>query len=360
MPFDIDVTDLPTLTRPEELLATDPQSRTVFRIPVARRASGDDLTIAVHVAKGATEGPVLGLVAAVHGDATWGSHIIRLAMERLDLANLRGAVVAVPVANPVAFESGTRTTGQGWNTDMNNMNRVFPGLPGGWITQQLAAALSTTVLSQLDGLIDYHCGANTSINYTLVNGDSTEEQRRTFEFNRLMGCDFIYVHDVNPFSGTITDFAASQGALCVVAEQGGSVMPDGFDAVGLQRIDNYLKAFGMIDGAPELPDSQLVMRGGRTLQRIHHGGLFYPEVGIEALSAIVPGGTVLSRVVDPHTFEVLQTIVAPYEKSATFQTRPAFGQVNPGDYAYIIGDATTAIEIPRMERWDFAPAVLRN
>ncbi len=96
----------------------------------------------------------------------------------------------------------------------------------------------------------------------------------------------------------------------------------------LTRIDNYLKALGMIDGEPDLPDRQLVMRGGRTLQRLLHGGLFYPAVGIEALSALVPGGTVLGRVVDAHTFEVLQTITAPYEQSA-FQIRPSFDRSTP-------------------------------
>ncbi|SEE88955.1 succinylglutamate desuccinylase/aspartoacylase family protein [Jiangella alba] len=342
------------LTGPAQLLDVAPGARRLFHLPVARRASGEDLRIAVHVARGAAgDGPVLGLVGAVHGDAIFGSHIIRLAMERLDLAGLAGTVVAVPVANPVAFESGTRTTGQGWNTDMNNLNRVFPGAADGWVTQQLAAALSENVLGRLDALIDYHCGANTSINYTLVSGDSTPEQKRAFDFNRLMGCDFIYVHDVNPYSGTITGYAAEQGVLCVVAEQGGNVLPDGFDELALTRIDNYLKALGMIDGEPVLPERQLVMRGGRTLQRVVHGGLFYPAVGIEALSATVPGGTVLGRVVDPHSFEVLQTITAPYERSALFQMRPSFGQVNPGDYAYIIGDATQAAELPRLTDWRF-------
>jgi hypothetical protein len=67
----------------------------------------------------------------------------------------------------------------------------------------------------------------------------------------------------------------------------------------------------------------------------------------------VPGGTLLSRVVDANTFEVLQEIRAPYEKSAIFQTRPGFGQVNPGDYAYIIGDATRSEEIERLTNWRF-------
>ncbi|HEY0638575.1 MAG TPA: succinylglutamate desuccinylase/aspartoacylase family protein [Pseudonocardiaceae bacterium] len=343
------------LGSPDELLDVDPGSRAQFRLPVARRSSGEELSIRVHVARGASDGPTLGLVAAVHGDAVYGSHVVRLAMQRLDLSALRGTVIGVPVANPLAFESGTRTTGGGWNTDMNNLNRVFPGTPDGWITQRIAHALSTTVLSRLDALLDYHCGADTSIDYTLVNGDATPEQKRLFDFNRLMATDFIYVHDVNPFSGTITDDARRQGALCVVAEQGGNELQAGFDERSMTRVDNFLKALGMIDGTPELPATQLVMRGGRTLQRIQHGGLFYPEVGIEALSTVVEGGTVLSRVVDPHTFETLQTIRAPYERSAILQMRPGFGQVNPGDYCYIIGDATTGVELPPLENWRFLP-----
>ncbi len=340
-----------TLSAPEQIKEVGHKERAFFRVPVARRSSGENLALGVHVARGAHDGPTLGLIAAVHGDAAFGSHMVRLAMEKLDLDTLSGTVIGVPVANPIAFESGTRTTGQGWNTDMNNMNRVFPGAANGWISQQMAWALSEHVLPHLDAVIDYHCGGDTSINYTLVNGDTTPEQKRVFDYTRLMATDFIYVHDVDPFSGTIDQHIKSLGKLCIVAEQGGNVLPDDFDEVSLTRVGNFLKALGMVEGEPVLPETQLVMRGGRTLQRIQHGGLFYPEVGIEGLSAIVEGGTVLSRVVDPHSFEVLQTVRAPYEKSAIFMTRAGFGRVNPGDYAYIIGDATRAVEIPRLENW---------
>lgn len=336
---------------PGEILDVPPGARAVFRLPVTRRSSGEELAIAVHVAAGKQSGPVLGLTGAIHGDALYGSHIIRLAMERLDLARLRGTVIGVPVCNPVAFESGTRTTGQGWNTDMNNMNRVFPGQAGGWVTQKMAAALTKFVVPHIDALIDYHCGADTSINYTLVNGDETEEQRRVFNFARLMGTDFIYVHDADPFSGTIDQYVKSLGKLCVVAEQGGNLMPAGFDSLSLLRIDNFMKGLGMQDGEPELPSTQLLMRGGRSLPRIDSGGLFYPEVGIEGLSTVVPGGTLLSRVVDPHTFETLQRIEAPYTKSALCDVRPTFGRVNPGDYAYIIGNASEGVKLERLQDW---------
>jgi predicted deacylase len=336
---------------PAELQSIPPGTRQAFRIPVARRSSGEDLCLTVHVVRGASDGPSLGLVAAIHGDAPYGSHVVQMVLDGLDPATLRGTVVGVPVANPVAFESGTRMAGQGWNTDDGNMNRVFPGAADGWITQRMAATLSDYVVSQVDALIDYHSGADTAIDYTLVVGDATEAQRRVFTYARLLATDFIYVHDVDPYAGTVNDHALALGKLCVIAEQGGVSMAPGFDPVSLRRAHNYLKGLGMIDGEPDLPESQLLMRGGRTLQRVDHGGILYPEVGLEALSAIIPGGTLLSRIVDPHSFEVLQEIRAPYDQSAILQTRPHLCRVNPGDYAYIIGDAGRGTRLPRLDDW---------
>lgn len=336
---------------PDDLLGVDPGASARFALPVARRASGENLTIAVHVKRGVNPGPTLGLVGAVHGDAAWGSHVVRTAFEAIDASTLSGTVMAVPVANPVAFESATRTTGQGWNTDMNNMNRVFPGSRTGWITQKMAAAISENVIPHIDALIDYHCGSDHEINYTLVNGDRTPKQKRIFDYTRLMGTEFIYVHDADPFVGTIDQYTKSLGKLSIVAEQGGNVMPDGFHELSLTRVDNFLKGLGMLEGPPDLPKSQLLMRGERTIQRIEHGGIFYPTVGLEGLASVVPGGTVMSRVVDPHSFETVQEIVAPYELSALCQTRTQFGRVNPGDYAYIISDASKAEEIGYFENW---------
>jgi predicted deacylase len=340
-----------TLTNPQQLSEVSPGDRGLFRIPVALRSSGEQLSIAVHVLRGRSAGPTLGVIGGVHGDAVFGTHMVRTIVQNVDPDQLHGTIVGVPVANPIAFESGTRTTGQGWNTDMNNMNRVFPGTKDGWVTQQMAYALSSCVFPALDAVIDYHCSNEASINYALVNGDKTEDQVKNYRFARLMGTDFVYIHDADPFSGTIDQELRQRGKLCVIAEQGGAELPDGFSDLALQRVVNYLKALGMMSGEPVLPDRQLVMRGGRSLPRIQSGGVFYPDLGIAALSTLVPGGTQLGHVVDPHTFEVVQRFIAPYEQSAILSCRPAVGRVNPGDYAYIIGDGTTGTYVDRLQDW---------
>lgn len=325
----------------------EPGTKGRWRVPVARRASGEDLAIHVHAIRGLREGPTLALVASVHGDAIYGSRIVMDALSRLDPAMISGTVLAVPVVNPLAFESATRNTGQGMNTDMTNMNRVFPGDPGGWVNQKMAAAVSQFVLDQADAVIDYHCGGDTSINYTLVNGATTAWQRRVYDFTRLMATEFVFIHDSDPFSGTIDGYVKSQGKLCVIAEQGGNIMPDGFLELSAQRIENFLAGLGMLKTEPVLPERQLVMRE-RTQIRMDHGGIFLPSLGIEGLATLVEGRTLLGTVVDPHSLEVLQKIYTPYEMSAILMMRPQMSRVNPGDYGYIIANGGSGewIEAP--------------
>ncbi len=337
------------LTSTDQLRAVPRGSREHFAIPVARRASGEELAIHVHVVTGQRPGPTLGLVANIHGDASYGAYIVSSYLRRLG-HDFAGTVIGIPVANPVAFESATRTTGQGWNTDMNNMNRVFPGSREGWITQKMAAAISETVVPALSAMLDYHCGSDTSINYTLVNGDSTAEQKRIFDYTRLMGTNFMFVHHQDPFAGTIDQYARSLGVLSIVAEQGGHVLPEGFLELSMTRIDNFMKGLGLLAGEPVLPDSQLVMRR-RTLVRPHHGGIFVPQAGIEVLASMVAGGTLLGVVEDPHSLETIEEIRAPYARSAIFSMRTRFGRINPGDYGYIIADGDSGEEIPRFENW---------
>lgn len=334
----------PFAASPDQIVDVAPGTRASFRVPIARRASGENLAITVHVARGKQDGPVLGLVAAVHGDAIYGSHIVMEAFRRLDLDELSGTVIAVPVANPIAFESHTRATGQGMNTDMNNMNRVFPGNAGGWITQKMADGLARFVLDHVDAVLDYHCGGDTSIDYTLVSGDNTDAEKRVYDFTRLMATPHVFVHDKDPFAGTVDEYVRGRGKLSIVAEQGGNTMQEGFLELSMQRVRNYLTGLGMVPGEPVLPERQLLMRE-RYLVRMDHGGLFIPAVGIEALATVVDGGTLLGTVVDPHSMQVLQEVRAPYEKSAILMSRPGLSRVNPGDYGYIISRADTGVWI---------------
>jgi predicted deacylase len=73
-------------------------------LPVSTLSSGAELRLPLHTVVGTHPGPTLGLSALVHGNESVPSvGIIRTVLERLDAAELRGTVLAVPVLNPLCY-----------------------------------------------------------------------------------------------------------------------------------------------------------------------------------------------------------------------------------------------------------------
>src|SRR5690349_14510180 len=59
---------------PDAILGLPP-GRYIVRVPVARLLSDQDLRLTVHIVRGQGDGPVLGLLAGIHGDETPGARI---------------------------------------------------------------------------------------------------------------------------------------------------------------------------------------------------------------------------------------------------------------------------------------------
>lgn len=312
-------------------------------LPVTRRSSGEMLSIGMHTVKGAKDGPTLGLFSTSHGDEAYGMVVIREVLRRLDPSRLCGRILAIPIGNPIAFESFTRTTGQGMNTDKNNMNRVFPGLAEGWLTEQMAHVISERFVPELDCLLDYHCGGSeTGIDYILTHAGGGEVAERSRALSFVYGKEMLYEHAEPVNFGTLTDQVIARGKPAVIVEVGGSVPVDAaYLDHCVQGVFNVMVDLGMIEGEIVLPPKQYLMRR-RVLVRPRNGGMFLPEVGFDRLGRSVEGGTVLGRVVSAHSFEELDTFTAPYEETILIMMRGVISRVNPGDYAYILGDFSSA------------------
>jgi predicted deacylase len=320
-----------------------PGTRALIQFPVARRASGETLQIAVHVVHGSHDGPALGLTSTSHGDEAFTVEAIRRIVTQTDPGTLRGTIVAVPVLNPVAFESYTRATGQGMNTDDNNMNRVFPGDAHGWLTQQMAAAVSTNVVPFLTNLLDFHTGGlDTGIDYVLTELPDGPAGDKTLALSRAFGSELLFVSRRGVFGEqTLTGLARSKSIVCTTPMVGGHGLGEVYHEKAVRGIRNVMIHLGMIDGTVVRPKRQRTV-SRRVLLGVKNGGLFYPEIGYDALGTTVRGGTVMGRVVDPHTFEELESIKAPYDGSIMIMMRGVLSRVNPGDYGYIIGDEASA------------------
>src|SRR5215472_2601546 len=83
----------------------------------------DDVQLEVFCCRGDSTGPLALIIAGVHGDEYEGPAAAFSLTDSLSPDRLHGTVVAVPVANPSAFEAGTRLN----PIDGLNLARTFPG-----------------------------------------------------------------------------------------------------------------------------------------------------------------------------------------------------------------------------------------
>ena len=96
--------------------------------------------------------PRVVIVAGVHGDELVGPHALVELAQELAPSELRGTVVLAPSANPLAFAAGLRKAPD----DDLDLNRIFPGNPGGTATERVADTLVRRVIDGADLVIDLH------------------------------------------------------------------------------------------------------------------------------------------------------------------------------------------------------------
>lgn len=314
-------------------------SHTIDSIPVARMASGMDLKIPVHVLQGASPGPTVGITASIHGDELLGTEICRRVVQAVDLNTLKGRLIVIPVCNPLAFEAYSRNT----PIDSNNLNRVFPGTSDSWLSELIARGLAEYLVPKLDALLDLHGGgAAPTVDYVYIMTD--EALSRSFLFPTLYRA-----------SGTGPSYSGTLGGLfkdkpMLVAEIGGGSQ---LDLVYLQRglsgVMNALRHLGSLEGEVLAAPEQVVLNR-MSIVRPRHGGVLHPAVTAEHLGQVINKDTLLGQTIDPYTFEVLEEYRAPFEQTRLVLVRHTLSRVHPGDYAYMLGDMSSAEILPALER----------
>ena len=141
--------------------AAEPGSKVTGQIDIAGPGGAAATSIPVTVVNGTHDGPVLGLVAGIHGSEYAPILALQTVARQLTADEMRGAVIIVHIANLPAFRGRTIYFGP---DDRKNLNRSFPGDPRGTVTERIAHALTEQVLKQSDYLIDVHAGdANESL-----------------------------------------------------------------------------------------------------------------------------------------------------------------------------------------------------
>jgi predicted deacylase len=175
--------------------------------------------------------PTTVVFAGVHGDEYEGQVILNRLAERIEPDDVKGRVILVPTANPLACETGQRYSS---DTDGN----LFRGFGGDRDTpvRRIAAQIETHLLRGSDLVIDLHSGGR-SLAYDpcslLFAGADDEATADSLDAAARLDLPFCMVRDA-PSSSHLVSAARRCGAVYVAAELGGA---GGLDRGVVQRLE---------------------------------------------------------------------------------------------------------------------------
>ena len=310
-----------------------------FRVKVAEFPDGSPISMNLRFAVGAHDGPRVAMLGVQHGDEYSGMEISNRIMDAIDPRELSGSVIAVPVANPLAFNAGERASPPPMGYENLNMNRVWPGDPKGLLMEQIAAVLWEQVIRDSNIVIDLHEGGRAFMARYLHARGTPETERLVGPQNKRLY--LLFGQGVPVLGGTSTR-PSMMGSLSIQAGLvgiptlspelgGGGRLWEDLVRVGVQGIRNVMIGFGMINDEPVGSNSQQLVSDGSSWPKTGHGGILYNTC---ELGAVVEKGERLGILKDV-SGKVIEELYAPY-KSVIFDTRYQ-PTVYPGDWTYHCG-----------------------
>jgi uncharacterized protein len=259
---------------------------------------------------GAQDGPLLTVIAGVHGCEYVPMAAVRQWTAGLASRELRGRVRAVPVLNLPAFAARSPFVVP---DDGKNLNRCFPGSPGGTLAERLAHDTFTRLIAGSDALVDAHCGDLVEALEPFALYEAGPAEAKARELATAYGLGYVIRQEPGPdrvVAGTTSSAAAGAGIPAITAEAGGcglvQRLPVGQHVSGLNRVLAQLGMTDQPDGAPApAPPSHL----SRFIWlRCADAGWWEPAV---QTGEAVTEGQVLGTVSSLDGGEVLETITAP-------------------------------------------------
>ena len=255
----------------------------------ANAGSGSlDESTPVLVVHGVSEGPVLCLTAAVHGDEINGIDIVRRIVHGLDAKELKGTVVGVPIVNLPGFQRGSR-----YLPDRRDLNRYFPGNPKGSLAARIAHSFfQNIVLGGCHILVDVHTGSFHRTNLPQLRADLRDQTVA----DMAHGLGEIAVLQSVGARGTLRRAATEAGVPALTVEAGEPLRLQPSEvAQGVKGIQSLMSHLGMTRERRLWRIPQPIYYDSRWL-RVQRGGILFSKA---RLGDRVKVGDVLGAVIDP-------------------------------------------------------------
>lgn len=282
----------------------------------------------VLLARGARPGPRLLVQCLIHGGENVGPIATARFLKGLDLAELRGSVAAILVANPLGQRLHSRLTPQ----DGMNLNRVFPGNPRGTVTEQLAHRLLEIAGAEGgDCVLDLHSGGELTITAFYVIHDAKGDGAPEREARRLAGLvGSRYQWGTTEAwldGGYFTNVTRVHRKPALIVESGGGARVREEDLANFgTALAGLTRALGMLPGEP--PPVSDIRRGGNAVHvKCRRAGFWHPFI---APGDDMVGGQPMGEMVDIHG-DVVETIECPIGRAWVGSIRRAWMPLYQGE-----------------------------
>jgi predicted deacylase len=278
----------------------------VETVPLVRLPSGRTVETTLHRYRGDRSGPTVYLQALQHGGEVDGAAVLRRLHHRLLDRELAGNVLAVPVANPFAFDHRVYMSPTRLDAMNPNMNRLWPGNPDGTLMERLVDSLWERA-ADADAVLDLHTGGPYMCSHTrFTDGDETARDLATaFGLDPIVA-DGDPVTDPGPDSqGKLRAVAAATGTPAITPELAHSreIVEDAVEQ-GVEGVLNVLVSLGLLDGA--VPDHAPRVASEKTSLFAEESGLFR-SMDVAVGDRLEAGETV-GEIYDPSSYERRQTV----------------------------------------------------
>lgn len=278
--------------------------KTVLHHELAKLHTRTPVAIPIIIQKAKAPGPVVLLMAAIHGNEVNGVEIVRQIIAKKYNVPTKGTVICIPVVNVFGFLDETREFPDG-----RDLNRSFPGSAKGSLASRFAYFLMNEIVPNVDYCIDYHTGGAKRFNFPQVryNGNSKECGELAVAF----GTKFLIEADLRDKS--FRNYASKAGSKVIMFEGGKALNMDRYvtreGIGGALRVLNHL---GMRKDSDEflehITENQILITRSTWL-RAKFSGMFrtYARNG-----SLVKKGEILGTISDPYG-EFEKRVLAPNE-----------------------------------------------
>jgi len=173
--------------------------------------------------------------------------------------------------NTLALRARDRTD----NVDRKDLNRLFPGKKDGTVTERIAYHFFNKFVKKATFGIDLHTGMKGHLLVPHPRVRVFNNSSPSLEYPQALGTEIIFYNEGK--EGMLNIQAEKAGIPIVCFEIGEAGRLDEYYInEGFKGVMNFMKYFGMIDGAPEIPEKQILLKDYMELpSRI--SGLFHPR-----------------------------------------------------------------------------------